>query len=93
MFSRITSAVDGGFTTAACASRSPVPGEAGGGDVWATACPSLSPLAVITLMTCARGQQGASKACWDYQRPAFLAGGQSAVKMGHSWQQQTESEA
>ena len=64
MFSRITSAVDGGFTTAACASRSPVPGEAGGGDVWATACPSLSPLAVITLMTCAR----------DSKEPARPAG-------------------
>lgn len=53
--------------------------------MWWPACPNLPPLAVIMLLTSARGQRGAVKACGDYQRLTFLAAGQSAVKMGHSW--------
>lgn len=61
--------------------------------MWWQACPNLPPLAVIMLMTSALGQQGAIKACRDYQGPMFLADGQSAVTTGYSWQQQKESEA
>ena len=86
------SAVDRGFTTKQLLVQAVAQslGKQVVGAVWGMARPNLSPLAVIMLVTCARGQQGAIKACWDYRRPAFLAGGQSAVKMGQSWQQQKE---
>lgn len=86
------SAVDRGFTTKQLLVQAVAQslGKQVVRAVWGMACPNLSPLAVIMLVTCTRGQQGAIKACRDYRRPAFLASGQSAVKMGQSWQQQKE---
>jgi hypothetical protein len=82
----IMSAVDLGFTTNSCINK-PLQGLRGSRWWWPrrVACLNLPPLNVIMLMTPAPGIWRSIKAHQDYQRSSVLDGGQSAVKMGHSW--------
>lgn len=94
-FSWITSAVDGGFTTNSCACE-PQPSPRGS-RWWGRVGYSLPQPVSISCNYAhdlcsgtARSQQGLlglPETCLS------SSGGQSAVKMGHSWQQQKESEA